>query len=350
MLSTGQIREEQRAGAVSAIERNANALHQLVNDLLDVSRIVAGKLRLDMQPVALPAIVSAALDTIRPAAQARQVTLTTHFDADAAVRGDTGRLQQIVWNLLSNAIRFTPPGGRIDVAIARVGDSAEISVRDTGSGIAPAFLPYVFDRFRQEASGTKRSHGGLGLGLAIVRHLTELHGGSVIAENNLPPPGATFRVRLPIDAAALRSDVRTEAAPAARLDHVRLLVVDDDVHARELCATILANAGARVRTAGSVEDAVALIAAEWPDVLVSDIEMPNQDGYALLRRVQAMRDAHAPVAAVAVTAHARPDDQARALDGGFDWHLAKPFEPAELVNIVAMVTEHRGVSTQPTDH
>jgi signal transduction histidine kinase/CheY-like chemotaxis protein len=348
MLSTGQIKEDQRPGAVAAIERNANALHQLVNDLLDVSRIVSGKLRLDMQAVALPAIVSAALDTIRPAAEAKQVTIATRVDAEPPVRGDAGRLQQIVWNLLSNAIRFTPPGGRIDVTVARVGDSAEISVRDTGSGISSEFLPYVFDRFRQEVTGTKRSHGGLGLGLAIVRHLTELHGGDATAENNAPPPGATFRIRLPIDASAARrgSDVRIEAPelPAVRLDNVRLVVVDDDAHARELCATILANAGARVRTAASVDDALALIAAEWPDVLVSDIEMPNQDGYALLRQVQAMRDGQA-LAAVAVTAHARPDDQVRALDGGFAWHLAKPFEPIELVNVVAMVTEQRASSS-----
>jgi signal transduction histidine kinase/CheY-like chemotaxis protein len=348
MLSTGQIRDEQRAGAVAAIERNANALHQLVNDLLDVSRIVSGKLRLDMQPAALPAIVSAALDTIRPAAEAKQVTVATRVEADAPVRGDAGRLQQIVWNLLSNAIRFTPAGGRIDVTIARIGDVAEIAVRDTGSGISPEFLPYVFDRFRQETTGTKRSHGGLGLGLAIVRHLTELHGGTASAENNAPATGATFRIRLPIDASAARriTDLRIEPAepPAVRLDNVRLVVVDDDAHARELCATILANAGARVRTAASVDDALALIAAEWPDVLVSDIEMPNQDGYALLRQVQAMRDGQGPLAAVAVTAHARPDDQVRALDGGFAWHLAKPFEPYELVNIVAMVTEQRAAS------
>ena len=344
MLSTGQIRDNQRPDAITAIERNANALHQLVNDLLDVSRIVSGKLRLDMQAVALPAIVSAALDTIRPAAEAKRITLATHVDDEAPVRGDGGRLQQVIWNLLSNAIRFTPAGGRIDVTVARAGDSAEIVVRDSGSGISPGFLPYVFDRFRQESTGTKRPHGGLGLGLAIVRHLVELHGGTATAENNAPPPGATFRIRLPIDAGAARKiDARAEAAPApvARLDHVRLLVVDDDAHARELCATILENAGARVRSAASVDDALAMMAAEWPDVLVSDIEMPNQDGYALLRRVEAMRGSRGPLAAVAVTAHARPDDQVRALDGGFAWHLAKPFEPIELVNIVAMVTGPR---------
>jgi len=341
MLSTRQIKDDQRAGAVAAIERNANALHQLVNDLLDVSRIVSGKLRLDMQPVAMQTIVSAALDTIRPAAEAKQVTLATRFDDDLPIRGDAGRLQQVVWNLLSNAIRFTPAGGRIEIGVGRAGDAAELVVRDTGTGISPGFLPYVFDRFRQESTGTKRPHGGLGLGLAIVRNLVELHGGSVTAENNVPPPGATFRVRLPIDAAAARTAApRLDAAPPspARLDNVRLVVVDDDAHARELCATILANAGARVRSAGSVDDAIALIASEWPDVLVSDIEMPNQDGYALLRRVRAMGEGQHDVAAVAVTAHARPDDRARALDGGFAWHLAKPFEPAELITIVARVT------------
>ena len=347
MLATGHIHDEQRPGAIAAIERNAIALQQLVNDLLDVSRIVSGKLRLDLQSISLPTVVSAALDTVRPAAQAKGVTLSTDFDKEIAVNGDASRLQQIVWNLLSNAMRFTPAGGRIDVSVARSAGSegeAEITVRDSGSGIAPEFLPFVFDRFRQQQTGTRRAHGGLGLGLAIVRHLVELHGGTVSAENNVPPPGATFRVRLPLQASKSQSAAaETRAArspdpPMTRLDNLRLLVVDDDAHARELCVSILENAGARVRTAASAEDALALLATEWPDVLVSDIEMPNQDGYSLLERARELAGAEGHLHAVAVTAHARPDDQARALASGFSCHVAKPFEPAELVNVIALVS------------
>jgi signal transduction histidine kinase/CheY-like chemotaxis protein len=345
MLSTGQIRDGQRQHAVVAIERNANALHQLVNDLLDVSRIVSGNLRLEMQPVLLADVVAAAIDSVRPAAEARGIAITADADKQATVRGDAGRLQQIVWNLLSNAVKFTPASGTIVVGIERVGREAIVQVSDSGSGIPAAFLPYVFDRFRQAESGTTRPHGGLGLGLAIVRHLVELHGGTVAVTNNDPAPGCTFTVALPLRSAA-RGDaaLRRITAPGAlqRLDNIKLLVVDDDVQTRELFAAILENAGARVRAAASAEDAVTLLATEWPDVLLSDIEMPNQDGYALLRRAREMEPEHGPLPAIAVTAHARPDDQARAIDSGFAWHLAKPVEPAELVKVVASVMQETG--------
>jgi signal transduction histidine kinase/CheY-like chemotaxis protein len=342
MLSTGQIREAQRVNAMGAIERNANALHQLVNDLLDVSRIVSGNLRLDVQPVLVEEVVSAAIDSVRPAAEAKEIAIVTEFGSDITVRGDAGRLQQVVWNLLSNAVKFTPEGGRISIGVERSGATAEITVADTGSGITPGFLPYVFDRFRQAESGTTRVHGGLGLGLAIVRHLVELHGGTASVENNVPPPGCTFRVRMPLRAGtAAASGSRATAAPVpvSRLDDLEVLVVDDDPQARELFATILDNAGAHVRAAASAEDALTLLATEWADVLVSDIEMPNEDGYALLRRARAMSDTGKTLVAVAVTAHARPDDQSRALDNGFAWHLSKPVEPEELVRVVAMVIE-----------
>jgi CheY-like chemotaxis protein len=224
-------------------------------------------------------------------------------------------------------------------------------VRDTGSGIAPNFLPHVFDRFRQAESGTTRAHGGLGLGLAIVRHLVELHGGIVSVENNDPPPGATFFVKLPLLRVAPQASGgvsgdpgrRLVSAKALRLDALSLLVVDDDMQARELFTAILESAGARVRAAASAEDAVALLAKEWPDVIVSDIEMPSQDGYALLRQAHAMKGADRSLLAVAVTAHARPDDHARAVDSGFAWHLAKPVEPDELVKVIAMVVEQAPV-------
>jgi len=347
LLSTGQIRDGQRPHAIAAIERNANALHQLVNDLLDVSRIMSGNLRLDVQAVSLADIAAAAIDSVRPAAEAKGIRISAELDEDALVRGDAGRLQQVMWNLLSNAVKFTPGGGRIDVAAERAGGYAVVTVRDTGTGIAPAFLPHVFDRFRQGESGTTRALGGLGLGLAIVRHLVELHGGMVSVENNTPEPGATFRVRLPLRPVAAASPagaagqrlVAIAGTPAARLDNVHLLVVDDDKQARELFTTILENAGARVRAAASADDALALMAMEWPDVLVSDIEMPNQDGYTLLRRAREREKVDGHLPAIAVTAHARPEDHARALDNGFDWHLAKPIEPDDLVKVVAMVVE-----------
>ena len=345
MLSTGQIRDSQRANAMGAIERNANALQQLVNDLLDVSRIVSGNLRLEIQPVLLADVVSAAIDSVRPAAEAKEITIATEIDPEVAARGDAGRLQQIVWNLLANAVKFTPTNGRIIVAVARSGGTAEITVSDTGTGIASGFLPYVFDRFRQAESGTTRAHGGLGLGLAIVRHLVELHGGTASVSNNTPDPGCTFRISLPFRAAtvaaAAAARASTAAVPMPRLDDHRVLVVDDDPQARELFTTILYNAGASVRAAASADDALTLLATEWADVLVSDIEMPNVDGYALLGRVRAMESTEQTMVAVAVTAHARPDDQARAIDSGFAWHLSKPVEPEELVRVVAMVVEQR---------
>jgi signal transduction histidine kinase len=253
MLSTGQIRDAQRPRAIDAIDRNAAALQQLVNDLLDVSRVVSGRLRLDVEPIALPDVVAAAIDAIRPAAHAKQIAVVTSMDeGDLCVWGDAGRLQQVIWNLLSNAVRFTPAGGSIEVAVARASGGLEIVVSDTGPGIDAAFLPHAFERFRQGAAGTTRAHGGLGLGLAIVRHLVELHGGTVEAVNNTPAPGATFRILLPapsVSAPATRGEEPVAALvagsrPAIRLDGVRVLVTDDDMNARELIAVILENAGA----------------------------------------------------------------------------------------------------------
>jgi signal transduction histidine kinase/ActR/RegA family two-component response regulator len=342
MLSAGQLREGQRERALVAIERNAKALGQLVNDLLDVSRVVSGKLRLDVQPVALPDVVAAAIDAIRPAAMAKNITVTTSVSSgELAISGDPGRLQQVVWNLLSNAMRFTPTGGRIDVEIARSAENVSIAVRDSGAGIAPDFLPHVFERFRQGGAGTTRAHGGLGLGLAIVRHLVELHGGTVHAENNTPAPGATFRVGLPArahahaDPADLRKvahdDVRSTPV---RLDGIQVLVADDDLNSRELLVAVLESAGAEVRAAASAEDALMLLDTWLPDVLLSDIEMPGEDGYTLMRKVRALGAGRARIAAVAVTAHARQEDRAKAFDAGFEWHLAKPIEPAELVSVI----------------
>jgi signal transduction histidine kinase/ActR/RegA family two-component response regulator len=357
MLSTGQIRESQRGRALDSIERNAVALQELVNDLLDVSRIVSGKLRLDVQPVALAGVVGAAVETVRPAADAKGIRIATTVALDGAVVvGDAGRLQQVVWNLLSNAVRFTPAGGSIDVAARRDREHVDIAVSDTGTGVEPDFLPYVFDRFRQGASGTTRAHGGLGLGLAIVRHVAELHGGTVRADNNAPLPGATFRVRLPArtDSTAVPADATPVppatadastvrgAAQSLRLDHVAILIVDDDLHARELLATILENAGADVRATASAEEALVILDAWTPQALISDVEMAGTDGYLLMRKVRAQPSNHAPLAAIAVTAHASSEDRVRALDAGFHWHLAKPIEPTELLSVVVTLIGQTG--------
>ena len=342
MLSGGQLHEPQRERAMVAIERNAKALGQLVNDLLDVSRVVSGKLRLDVQPVAAPDVVAAAIDAIRPAAMAKNIAVTTAIGSgELTVSGDAGRLQQVIWNLLSNAVRFTPNGGRIDVEVARTADTVSIAVRDSGAGIAADFLPHVFERFRQGGAGTTRTHGGLGLGLAIVRHLVELHGGTVRAENNASAPGATFHVALPARAPASAEQHALHRWPLddrrkapVRLDGVQVLVADDDLNSRELLVAVLEAAGAEVRAAASAEDALMLLDTWSPDVLLSDIEMPGEDGYTLMRKVRALSGQRGHIAAVAVTAHARQEDRARAFDAGFEWHLAKPIDPTELVSVI----------------
>jgi len=351
MLSSGQLRPEQSGRAFAAIERNSKALEQLVNDILDVSRVVAGKLRLEVQPVSVPEVVAGAVDAIRPAAVAKHiaVTTTTSTQDELLVSGDAGRLQQVVWNLLSNAVRFTPAHGRIEIEIARADDAITIAVRDTGPGIDPEFLPHVFERFRQGGTGTTRAHGGLGLGLAIVRHLTELHGGTVSASNKMTGSGAVFQVTLPARASARVE--RHAATPllqgdpqrvGPRLDGFAVLVVDDDLNARELLVAVLDSAGAEVRAAASTEDALMILEGWMPDVLMSDIEMPGEDGYELMRRVRALSGLRGRIAAVALTAHARPEDRARALEAGFQWHLAKPIDPSELVAAIAALASHRG--------
>jgi signal transduction histidine kinase len=356
MLVTGQIRDDQKRRAVETIERNARAQMQLVNDLLDVSRAISGKVRLDVQPVDLGEVVLAAIDSMQPAADAKGIALEAVLDPNARpISGDRDRMQQVVWNLVSNAIKFTPGGGRVQVTLQRRDAHIEIAVSDTGSGIEPEFLPHVFDRFRQADAGTTRQHGGLGLGLAIVRHLVELHGGSVMVESAGAGAGTTFRVQIPqtltldegVDKAPSRAAI-VEAWTAGGstrptsggLCDLRVLVVDDEPHARELFSAIVEHAGAEVRVAGSVRDALAILPSWAPDVLLSDIEMPQEDGHALMEQVSALEggDKHRLVA-IAVTAHSRPEDRLRALEAGFSWHLPKPVEPSELVRVIASLTE-----------
>jgi PAS domain S-box-containing protein len=345
LLMTGRIGAEETRQALATIERNAVQQAQLIEDLLDMSRVISGKLRLDVRPVNLSEITEAAVASARPSADAKEIRIEQLIDPYApAVMGDAGRLQQVIWNLLSNAVKFTPRKGRVRVTVRREGSHLELEVADTGQGIAPEFLPHVFDRFRQADPSTTRRHGGLGLGLSIVRHLIELHGGTVTASSEGADRGATFTVRLPVSALQRGPDDRQQgeaedAAPTlamARLKGIKVLVVDDEPDARALIARILGEFQAEVVTAASAQEALELVRRERPALLLSDIGMPDVDGYALLRGVRALpRDQGGDVPAVALTAFARPEDRKRALLGGFQMHLAKPIDPTELVAAVA---------------
>lgn len=341
------------AQAVETIERNARAQTQLIEDLLDISRIITGRMRLDVQLVEVPVVIQAAVDAIRPAADAKEIRLQMVLDPRAGpISGDPNRLQQVVWNLLSNAVRFTPKGGRVQVLLERINSHVDITVSDTGKGISSDFLPYVFDRFRQADSSFTRTHGGLGLGLAIVRQLVELHGGTVEAQSAGEGYGATFTVKLPITISkdvtryrmgALELNEQATASiatePLSRLDGLRLLVVDDDPDACEMLITILEGCGAQVKAAESVARGLETLKLWRPDLLISDIEMPHEDGYSLIAKVRALSKAEGGrTPAIALTAHARSKDRLRALSSGFDAHVSKPMEPAELVTIIASLT------------
>jgi PAS domain S-box-containing protein len=349
MLRAGELRKAAEERALEAIERNANAQVQLIDDLLDVSRIVTGKLRLTVRPVDLRAVVEAALDTVRPAAEAKGIRIQSVLDSRAAsMTGDPDRLQQVVWNLLMNAVKFTPRGGQIQAHLQRVDSHVEIVVSDTGQGIAPEILPFVFDRFRQGDSSSTRTHTGLGLGLALVKHLVELHGGTVVAHSAGEGQGATFIVKLPLSIAQIpdapiprvhpTATSTVFRAPAARLDGLRVLVVDDDPDALELARSILSKAGAAVTTCRSAQEALELFQQERPEVLVSDIEMPEEDGYSLIRKVRALDVAQGGrTPAVALTAYGRMEDRVRTLASGYSMHVPKPVDPGELTAIIASV-------------
>jgi len=349
MLQAGQISGEEARRALATIVRNANAQLQLIDDLLDVSRIIAGKMRLAVRAVDLRAVVEAALDTVRPAAEAKGIRLQSVLDPRAApITGDPDRLQQVVWNLLMNAVKFTARGGRVQVHLQRVNSHVEIVVSDTGQGIAAGVLPFIFDRFRQADSSSTRHHAGLGVGLALVKHLVELHGGSVTVQSPGEGQGATFVVKLPLTIAEIpagpvpRSHPTASSSelvtPGVRLDGVRVLVIDDDVDALELAAAILGRAGAQVRTAVTAAEAMRVM-REWrPDVLVSDIEMPGEDGYALIRKVRALDPREGGrTPAVALTAYGRLEDRMRTLSAGYTMHVPKPVDPGELTTIIASV-------------
>jgi CheY-like chemotaxis protein/two-component sensor histidine kinase len=339
ILREGGLTPAEASRAIEVIDRNARVQGQLISDILDVSRIISGKLRLEKKPVAAAAIVEAALDTVRPSAEAKPVRLEASLDPSAGhVFVDPDRLQQVVWNLLSNAIKFTPEGGLVSVRLAGSGSQVEIVVRDSGEGISPEFVPHVFERFRQADSSTTRPHGGLGLGLAIVRHLVEAHGGTVVAESAGKGQGSSFTLRLPrhaaADEAASGQAASAEAAPVRSLEHIRVLLVDDDPDTRGMMQTVLAQRGAQVTAASSAAEALACVDRETPDVLLSDIGMPGMDGYALIRELRE-RPAARGIPAAALTAYAHADDRGQAIAAGYQLHVAKPVEPAELVAVVA---------------
>ena len=320
-------------GALEKVERNAQIQARLVEDLLEVSRITTGKLRLDMRPVDLVAVARTAVDSIRPAAEARGVIVERDFAGALPTVGDPDRLQQVVWNLLSNAVKFTPPGGRVTVSLRRRGEVDELSVSDTGIGIDPSFLPNVFDTFRQADASSTRAHGGLGLGLSIVRHLIDVHGGSVTAASEGRDSGATFIVRLPVRAPAEPRPVRSDG-PSRIDDHlltgVSVVAVDDDPDTRELLESALRAAGADVRAAGSADEALALCRARTPDAIVSDIGMPVRDGNSLMAELKGSHDLM-PRVAIALSAYAAPRDREQSVAAGFQEHLAKPVDPVILV-------------------
>jgi signal transduction histidine kinase/ActR/RegA family two-component response regulator len=343
VLRAGKLEDAAADRALETIERNARAQAQLIADLLDISRIITGKLRLDFKPVELPRIIEAALDGVAPAAGAKDIQLAVSLGAlKSPVLGDGDRLQQVVWNLLSNAIKFTPRGGRVEVSLCESGANAVIEVSDTGSGIRADFLPFVFDRFRQAESSHTRFHGGLGLGLSIVRHLVELHGGTAEVESAGEGQGATFRVKLPLHAELAEGSTLERPAAAGiwslpdLLRDLRVLVVEDEADTRELVVTALAQCGAEVAAAGSVPEALAAFDRAAPDVLVSDIGFAGEDGYSLIRKVRAREPGNGDgVPAAALTAYAGAEDRARALEAGFQTHLAKPVDPSELIMAVA---------------
>lgn len=352
MLREGTVSAEQVPHALETIERNARAQTQLVNDLLDVSRIISGKIQIETLPVDLSGVIASAVGTVRLAAEARTISLEINLGENLPlITGDVRRLQQVVWNLLSNAVKFTPSGGRIQISLQQERDAVQLRISDTGQGIEPEFLPFVFDRFSQADSSYTRRHGGLGLGLAIVRHLVEMHGGSVRAESGGAGQGATFIITLPVPQLPLcavqvtasggrsQSDARNDrAATDLPLFGRRILIVDDEPDMRVMLAVALTRQGAIVASAGSAAEAIDKIGQRLPDLLISDIAMPGQDGYALLRQLRQRfpgREHYFP--AIALTALASSEDRKRALAAGFQAHLAKPVNLTELLDDISVL-------------
>ena len=352
MLDRGQLDAEQSRRAFQVILRNVSTQVRLIEDLLDLSRVASGKIRLFVQPVDLESVIQDALESVRPAAEAKGIRLQAVLASPGgSISGDRDRLQQVVWNLLGNAVKFTPKGGRVQVQLQRVRSQVEIIVSDSGQGISPELLPHVFDRFRQGDIGSSRPHGGLGLGLALVRSLVELHGGTVAAHSPGLGSGATFVVKLPVMLAGFLAPEPVDRAPAdavaaagdSALAGLRVLMVDDDPTAVELTREFLLRAGADARGCLTGLEALETLRQWRPDVLLSDIEMPGLDGYTLVRQVRTLGPADGgKTPAVALSAHSRPEDRVRSLRAGFNMHVSKPVEPSELIAIVASLAGRVG--------
>jgi PAS domain S-box-containing protein len=350
MLRSGIIAPDKKEKAIATIERNATSLTQIVEDVLDISRIVSGKIRLNVQSVDFPDVVRSAVDAVAPAADAKGLRLETVLDPQATpISGDPERLQQILWNILSNAVKFTNRGGRVQARLERVNSHVEVTVSDTGIGIPSEFLPFVFERFRQADAGIARERGGLGLGLSIARQLAEMHGGTIEVFSAGADQGSTFRVRIPlmivhpiphgVPRVHPRSDVSPSNAAIADLTGIHVLAVDDEPDALDLVSEVLQAAGARATTARSAAEALASLETEVPDVIVADLGMPHMDGLALIERLRQHPDRRVrDLPAAALTAYARSEDRMRALRAGFQIHLAKPIDPAELVTTIAALT------------
>ena len=355
MLTDGNLDEQASKRALETIVRNARAQRQLIDDLLDISRIITGKLRLDVRPVELAPMIEAIVDGVRTAADARNIHLQTALDPRVSpISGDPDRLQQIIWNLLTNAIKFTPKGGRVQVRLERIDSHVELAISDTGQGIDPEFLLHVFERFRQSDSSSTRRHGGLGLGLSIVSQLVELHGGTVTAESPGAGEGTTFKVILPLMSVhhelsdvdmtrtLIGSKTLTDWQPS--LTDLRVLVVDDEPDARELVAAVLTGRGAEVVSVESAGEALEEMERQRFDVLVSDIGMPLMDGYALIEKVRQLpAERGGRIPAAALTAYAGVEDRMRVLSAGYQMHIPKPVEPAELTTVVANLAERYAV-------
>lgn len=345
LLQTGKLNAERQSEALATIERNAKLQSQLIEDLLDISRIMQGKLTLNAAAVSLTFVIPAALETVRLAAEAKNIEIALDIDPEiAAVSGDAARLQQVVWNLLSNAVKFTPNGGQVTVELRQIDGQAQIRVTDTGKGINPQFLPHVFEYFRQEDGSTTRKFGGLGLGLAIVRQIVELHGGTVQAESQGEGQGATFIVQLPTMQQTTLSafePIQSQIDAGLPLAGIQVLLVDDEPDTREFQAFLLSQSGARVTAVASGQEALQALEQSIPDVLVSDIGMAQMDGYLLIELLRSRPlNQGGMIPAIALTAYAAESDRQRAIGAGFQAFLSKPVEPEELLRAIATLLKH----------